>query len=76
MLTDKVKTETDDEAGTERVVLGFKLRFKEPTEIEQHREITYWHYNIPFGDRVIRYTIKFKDRRVTDWYAKPIPKEF
>ena len=82
LLADIVKTEADDDdddsddSADEKVLLGYKLRFREPTDIEHHREITHWHYDVPFGDRVIRYTIKFKDRRVSNWYANPIPKEY
>ena len=55
--------------------LGFDLVFKEP-EVKIQRDITYWHYYMPFGARTIQYTITFRDRKVKSWRAVPVPKEY
>ena len=67
LLADKVKSEDDP--------LGYQLKFKEPY-VEEHRDITYWHFYMPFGERQIKYTITFRDRRVKSWNALAVPKDY
>ena len=67
LLADKVKSEDDP--------LGYQLKFKEPY-VEEHRDITYWHFYMPFGERQIKYTITFRDRRVKSWNAVAVPKDY
>ena len=55
--------------------LGYDLKFKEP-EVEHQRDITYWYYYMPFGERTIKYTITFRDRKVKSWRAIPLEKEY
>ncbi|MCD4657882.1 MAG: hypothetical protein K8S87_10115, partial [Planctomycetes bacterium] len=67
LLADKIKSND--------APLGYQLKFKEPF-VEEHRDIIYWHFYMPFGERQIKYTITFRDRRVKSWNAVPVPKEY